>query len=129
MDKNFTVRDIMTSSVLTVEPDTSIKEAAVLLVENAISGMPVVDSNGEPVGILSEKDILKHLLKSKSEGREAADRVKDYMSDIVWTLEATTPVESAAEILLDTSYGRLPVVENGRFVGIVSYQDFIQAMV
>lgn len=127
MTKNFTVKDIMTSSVLTVTPDSPMREAAVLLVENAISGMPVVDSSGQTVGILSEKDVLNHLLDLRN-GSEKGLLVQDYMNSAIWTLDAATEVVNAARILLDTNFGRLPVVEDGRFVGIVSLQDFIQAM-
>lgn len=127
MTSNFTVKDIMTTSVLTVSPESTMREAAVLLVENAISGMPVVDSSGQTVGILSEKDVLTHLLDLRS-GNEKGLYVRDYMNIAIWTLDADTEVVNAARILLDTNFGRLPVVENGAFVGLVSLQDFIQAM-
>ncbi len=141
-------KDIMTSNVLTVEPDISIAEAAQLLIEQRISGAPVVDSKGALIGILSEGDLvhrvkgdyelprawwLKLLGYADDEPREYlkshGTKVADVMSSEVHTVPPTADISEMAEILESRKIKRLPVVEDGRLVGMVSRANIIQALV
>ncbi len=127
MEGSYTVKDVMTRTIIAAHPEMPMREAAILLVENQISGLPVLDSTGGLVGVLSEKDVLKHLIDVKEE-KQHGILVKEYMSEMVWTLSPATALMAAAQILKDTNYGRLPVVDGGKLIGIISIHDCIQSM-
>lgn len=108
--------EIMTTNVLSVQPETSIDSIATLLGEKQISGVPVVDSNDVPVGIVSELDII-----SRS-GATAAD----IMSAGVISVTEDTPAEDVVEILSSRRVRRVPVLRDGRIVGIISRSDLVR---
>jgi len=137
------VKDVMTSNVITVQPRTSLKEVANLLVDRRVSGLPVVDGDGTVVGVVSEGDILVkerdrhgppsllgHLLdwddgeRARHDARDAADA----MTAPAVTIRPTRPISEAASVMLDRCVNRLPVVDNhGRLVGIVTRADLVRA--
>ena len=110
--------DIMTHEVITIGPDASIHDAARLLSEYNISGVPVVDDAGRMIGIITEADLL---------GKEGKT-VADIMTPRVTTAEEETPVETVAQILTSNRFKRLPVVRGERLVGIVSRADIVRLM-
>ncbi len=141
-------KDIMTAEVATVAPDTSVREIAALLLERRISAAPVVDTAGKLLGIVSEGDLMRRQdigtagrrswwldLISSPEAR-AADYVKshgakaaDVMTPDVVTVTADTPIGKIAETLERNHIKRVPVVTDGKLVGIVSRADLLRALV
>lgn len=111
-----TVREIMTTDVVTVRPDATVDEVARLLFTHKITGMPVVDKRGTVIGIVSEFDVI-----SKS-GRTA----DDIMSREVISVNEETPAEEVAHILSSRRVRRVPVLRNGRLAGIVSRADLVR---
>ena len=140
--------DVMVSKVITVRPDTSVREIAEILLANRISAVPVVDENDAPVGIVSEGDLIhrvetgtelhrswwlefltgKNVLARdfvKSHARKAAD----VMTHPVIAVTPDTPLGELASLLEKHRIKRVPVVKDGRIVGIVSRANLVQALV
>jgi CBS domain-containing protein len=133
------VEDVMTRDVVGVAPSDSLKQAGRLLVEHRISGLPVVDGSGRVVGVLSEADLLPKevaplpvggaLLSQEEWQKLDAVVVGEAMSSPALTIEQDRPVAAAARMLIEEGVKRLPVVSDGRLVGIVSRHDLIRAFV
>jgi CBS domain-containing protein len=136
------VRDLMTRDVLTLTPETPLKRAAELLARERISGAPVVDDDGRVVGVLSEADVLVKasavaprsgllgwLLEPAPDYRDkiAATRVEEAMSAPAVTIAPDRGVHDAASLMIDESVNRLPVVDDGALVGIVTRADVVRA--
>jgi predicted transcriptional regulator len=114
------VKELMTIDVTTVRSTTPIKEAAALLAEHRISGLPVVDADRHVLGVLSERDIIE--LAGKTAG--------EAMSAPALTIGANRSVTEAVATMLDRNVKRLPVVDGeGRLVGIVTRADLVRAFV
>ena len=111
-----TVRDIMTDQVATVAPDMPVENAARMLFSQSISGMPVVDDDGKLVGVVTEFDII---------AKEGAT-VGDIMTTDVVTVSEDTDAETVAQILTSRRVRRVPVVQDGAVVGIVSRSDLVR---
>ena len=122
-----TVRDFMTKKLVKFSPETGIYYAINELVKHGISGAPVVDENNHCIGILSEKDCLRVLANGVFHG-EAAGSVKDYMTDVVKTIESDIDIFSVADFFLKNHYRRLLVVEMGVLVGQISRRDVLRAV-
>lgn len=138
------VRDVMTTPVRSVRTDTPLKEVARLLVEHRISGLPVVDEAGVVVGVISETDFLtkesgppEHRSRfgwlTGAARTEAHDRqVREAttaggaMTSPADTIEADRPLAEAARRMVDARRNRLPVVEDGRLLGIVTRADIVR---
>jgi CBS domain-containing protein len=136
------VSDLMSTEVLTATPETPLKEAAALLSLKGISGLPVVDATGAVVGVLSEADIL---VKSRGEqphggimswllepdfdlqDKIEAKTVGQAMSAPPVTIAPGRPVHEAAALMIAESVNRLPVVEQGKLVGILTRADVVRA--
>lgn len=114
-------RDIMTRKVCTIHPGASAQEAAQLLDQMRISGLPVVDEDGKIIGIITEADIIS---KVDREGL----RVADIMSHEVTFVSEETSVSEIAMLLTDRKIKRVPVVNDGKLVGIVSRADIVHAV-
>lgn len=113
-------KDIMTQDVVTVSPDTRLRDVAKILAEKRISGVPVVDA-GKVVGVCSEADILK----AGNMDRTAAE----VMATDVISVEPDTSVTEIARLMSDHGIKRVPVVDSsGNLVGIVSRADIVRAM-
>lgn len=138
--------DIMVSPVVTVGPDTSVAEVADILLEKRISGVPVVDAGGTLVGIVSESDLMRRAEAGTDRRRSwwlelltrndtiAADYVKsharkvaDIMTRYPVTVGEETPIASIADLLEARQIKRVPVVRDGKVVGIVSRANLLQA--
>jgi CBS domain-containing protein len=141
--------DVMSTNVISVHPDASVQEAANILLGNRISGLPVVDEHGRLLGILSEGDLIRRAELGterhrswwlelftgepaealateyvKSHGR----RVGDVMTRDVITATPTTPLGEIATMLEKNHIRRVPIVEDGKVVGIVSRANIVQAL-
>jgi CBS domain-containing protein len=114
-------RDIMTRKVHTTSPEASVQELAQLLSRHNISGVPVVSKDGNIVGIVTEADILG---KVNGEGLCVADIMS---SEIIFVDEETRVGEIAA-LLTERKIKRVPVMRNGKLVGIVCRADIVHAV-
>jgi CBS domain-containing protein len=122
-----TVKDYMTASLVTLDPDMALLDAVHALVSNRIAGAPVVDQTGELVGMLSEKDCLKMALQSGYHGGTDG-QVRELMSTRVETVEAQTSIIELAQRFMDNPYRRYPVTDGTRLVGIISRRDVLRAL-
>ena len=114
-------RDIMTRKVYTIRSDASAQEAAQLLDQHRISGLPVVDESNDIIGIVTEADIIS---KVDKEGL----RVSDIMSTEVISVNEETAASEIALLLTERKIKRVPVVQDGKLVGIVSRADIVHAV-
>jgi CBS domain-containing protein len=113
-----TAGDVMTSPVITVLPDTPAADIAAVLAQHRISAVPVVEPGGALLGLVSEFDLL-----AKPAASAAA-----LMSKALITVSADCPVDDVRHLLIERRIRRVPVVQGGRLVGIVSRSDLIAAM-
>lgn len=111
------------SEVVTVEAHTPVREAIALLAERRIGALPVVRS-GQPAGIMSERDIIYCL---KSDGADVLDwPVERIMTAPAITVEPDKQIMGALSLMTQRRIRHLPVVENGRLVGLVSIGDLVK---
>jgi len=140
------IRNIMTTDVTSITPDTTYAEAAKLMHEHTIASIPVTDKTGTLVGILSEKDLFIELYPKYDEfyenthlarrQEEMEDKVNDlrvkpisnYMTKKVLTIGSDDPIMKAGGIMLARHIHRLPVVDERKFIGIVSREDVFSAV-
>lgn len=121
------IRDYMAKDLLTLKPQTDIYEAIRVLLEHKFSGAPVVDTNNNLIGIISEKDCLKLLTKGVDH-KLPSGKVEEFMTKNVLTVTPNMDVYFAAGLFLKNPYRRLPVVENGKLVGQISRRDILRAI-
>ena len=137
------VGDVMTRDVVSVTPDIPLKDVAAMLVERGISGLPVCGPDGVVVGVLSEADLLVKqggspersgglfawLVETASAPELAklrAHTAGEAMTAPAVTVETASPVSEAARTMVSLGVNRLPVVEDGRLVGIVTRADLVR---
>ena len=111
-------KDIMTRDIVTVSPTMKVKDLAMMLIKNQISGAPVADKKGKIIGVVSEADIIAKTGKD----------VKAIMSSKVISIGEETPVEAIAQLMTQHAIKRLPVMDGNKLVGIVSRADIVSAM-
>ncbi|WP_237213649.1 CBS domain-containing protein [Falsiroseomonas oryziterrae] len=139
-------RDLMTTNLVTIPPTTPLSVVASTLAERGFSGVPVVDAEGRLLGIVTEGDLIRRLAAVEDKrswlreffapaGRQAADYARshgrtaqDAMTTALVTAEEDTPVERIAKAMEDRGIRRVPVVRDGKLVGIVSRADLIRAL-
>ena len=131
------VQNWMTTDVVSVGPDTSLLKVGKLMKDHHIRRIPVVDDNGQVVGIISDRDV-RDASPSKATTLDMYEmhyllaelKAKNIMTAKPITVKPTNTVEQAALIMLDNKVGGLPVVDdNGRLVGIISDHDVFKALV
>ena len=127
MNIHLRVSEYMSTELVTITPDTEIMRAVYLLVKHDISGMPVVDEEGELVGILTERDCIATAINAVYFD-EAGGPVRDFMSSPVETAEADDSLMNVADRLSKSIYRRFPVIEDGRLVGLISRRDVLEAL-
>lgn len=115
-----TVQEIMTRFPTTLGPDDSIHRAAQLMRDEDIGSVPVVDENGSLVGIVTDRDIV---VKSVAEGHDMDSPVAECMTANPDTIPHDITVEQATRQMAKHQIRRLPVVQNGRLIGILSLGD------
>jgi len=129
------VKDWMTADPITVGPDTSVMKASQLMKENNIRRLPVLDNSGKLVGIVSDRD-LKEASPSKATTLDVHElyyllselKVKDIMSRKVFGIKPMDTVEKAAVIMLENKVTGLPVLDDGKVVGILSEGDVFRVL-
>lgn len=119
-----TVQEIMTARIVTIGPDASIGEAIELLLERRIGGLPVVAADGTLVGILTEFALLALAYDNEI----ANERVDQHMTRDVLTVEAGDPISKVADLCIVHRVRRVPVLQGGRLVGLVSRRDVLEAI-
>ena len=112
-----TVADVMNRDVLAVDPTASIGEAAEKMMEAGVGAVVVMEDMVRIVGIVTERDILRAVAQR---ARAAEARVRQWMTEGVVTIEPETTVEDAAKMMFENNFRHLPVVKDGRPLGIVS---------
>lgn len=127
MLKTIKVSDYMAASLITFKPEMEMRKAVSYLVENRISGAPVVDDHGNLVGMLSEQDCMKVALNA-GYYNDFGGMVKDYMNPTVTTIDADTSILKLAQLFIDSPFRRYPVVQNNRLVGQISRRDVLRAL-
>lgn len=145
------VKDIMTKSVITCSPDTAVKEAARLMYLNGLTGLPVLNQKDEVVGIVTENDLVRlegplHIptvlgflgslivVENPAKGDEiqkqleilTATTIQKLMTKDVMTISSESTVHDAAELFLHKKGNPIPVVDDGKLVGIVSRADIVK---
>ena len=145
------VRQIMTTSVVKIQPSTPVSEIARLMVEHQVSGLPVVDPDDRVLGVVTEIDMVARnqrfklpafitfldsiiYLETPGHFRKRLEHMlgasaRDIMSEPAVTIAADASIEELAELMVDREINPVPVVEAGRLVGIVSRSDIIRLMV
>jgi len=144
------VKDIMTKTLITVSPDTEIIQAARLLLENRINGVPVVDAEGRLVGILCQSDLVSQqknlpipslftfldgyipLISTKQFEKQvhkiAATTVAQAMTPDPVVVDPETSIQEVAALMVDRNFHTLPVVQKGKLVGIVGKEDVLKTL-
>jgi CBS domain-containing protein len=147
---SLTAADIMTTSVKTARPDAPVSEVARLLSDNGISAVPVCNDQGQVLGMLSEGDLLRPVgqesarkrswwLNLLAEGTDLAptflesisvenQRARNLMVGPVITASAETTVPELADLLVRHHIKRLPILRDGKLIGIVSRADLVRAL-
>lgn len=125
--KSGLVKDYMTRSVITFRPETDVLDAVHVLVTNRIAGAPVVDAEGNLVGMLSELDCMKVALQAGYHGHWGGP-VSDFMTSDTQTVDAEMSIVDLAQHFVDTGFRRFPVVDGNRLVGQISRRDVLRAL-
>jgi CBS domain-containing protein len=140
-------RDIMTPDPVTVPPETPLAAVATLMADRGISGLPVVEESGRLVGVITDGDLMRRLAAKEEEApsflasllapradqamryaRTHGRRVRDVMTRDVVTVEEDATVEEVAHILESRRIRRVPVLRDGKLVGVVSRADLLRAV-
>ncbi len=127
MLKSIKVRAYMTTRLVSFRPDMDLFTAINRLLEHGLASAPVVDSEGYLIGMLSESDCLRAIL-SGAYFEDAHGSVGNFMTAAVDTIDADTDIIAAAELFLRGQRRRLPVLESGALVGMLSRCDVLRAV-
>jgi CBS domain-containing protein len=125
--KSCLVRNYMAGSIVSFKPETDVLDAIHELVRHRIAGAPVVNDQGELVGMLSELDCLKVSLNAGYYG-DWGGPVADFMSPDVETVDADMNIVDLAQKFVDCGFRRFPVLRNNRLVGQISRRDVLRAL-
>lgn len=125
------LESIMTKDVITVKRQVPIYKATEILVANDITGLPVVDDDMNLVGIITEKDILKSLpdletLMLSYDLQDSLAKVGDFMTKDVVSFDQEEDLVAICECLINNDFRRVPIVAEGKLVGIISRKDLIK---
>lgn len=134
------VRDVMTTDVVTITPDRPVGEAVALFAARRVGALPVVGADGECLGLVTERDLLRHFLPALvraggAEPREALDRadaglraapVRDIMTRAVVAVSEDQALAEAVSLMINKGVERVPVLRDGRLVGFLTGGDVIR---
>lgn len=142
-------RDIMTPSPISIGPDTPIAEAVKILLEKRFNGLPVVDENGALLGVLCQSDLVAQQKRVEtpslfslldgfiSFGLKQAEKdlqkitaltAREAMTKSPVTVSPDTPLDELASLMVKAKYYSLPVLENGKVVGIIGKEDILRTV-
>lgn len=123
------VKDYMSRKLVTFHPDQQMDEAIECLLAKKVSGGPVVDDQNNLVGMLSEGDCLKELVKGKyNNSPNHAGKVRDHMTKDVKTISPDTNIFEVTKMFLTLKLRRFPVMEDGKLLGQISQRDVMRAV-
>jgi len=144
-------KDIMTKEVISVRPDEKVEKAARILIENKISGIPVVDDNHHVVGIITEKDLMIKASELKvpfyltlfdsiiflenpirfnnNIKKYTASHVKEAMTAKVFSVEEDASVSEVVDTMQRHEINRVPVLRHGKLIGIITRNDILKSLV
>jgi len=120
---------LMSTEVVTVNPDATILGAVKVLVKQNITGLPVVDKENRLMGIVSEKDLLRLVYSLKTKLYDSGDSpkiVEDVMTKDVVTFDKDDPISEVIKCLMDSDFRRVPILSGDKLVGIVSRKDLLE---
>jgi CBS domain-containing protein len=115
------IRDVMTETVVTAEPERTVREIAELMRERNVGSVVVVE-DGRPVGFVTDRDLALSII---ADGRDFGDHVRDHASTPVILAEPQMHLEEAAELMVRHGVRRLVVVDGERLSGIVTLDDLV----
>ena len=125
-----TVEDWMTRRLVTFRPDQTMDQVLNLLLARKISGGPVIDENNNLVGVISEGDCLKQVVKGKYNNVPTlSGYVREYMATDVKSVSPDLNIFELAQMFLNLRIRRFPVIKNGKLVGQISQKDVMRAMI
>lgn len=123
------VEDYMARKLITFKPEQPMYEVIDALMSNRISGGPVVNEDGELVGVISEGDCLKEVAKGKYDNMPIlTGTVEEYMAKNVITVNPDLNIFEAAKMFLEKRLRRFPVISDGKIVGQISQKDVMKAV-
>jgi len=118
------IENVMVVDVITVEAEATVREAVELMNRNEIGCLVVVDEEEKPVGIITERDLLKRVLAKRKD--PIRSKIRDIMSKPLVTGTPHMDIEAAVRLMFKHKIKKLPVVENGRLVGLVTLTDLVR---
>jgi len=121
------VKDFMTRKVITIKPDLDILAAVTMLSQHGIPSAPVVDSLGNLIGMVTEKDCLEIVINAAYHN-QMGGRVDSVMHRNVITTDADANVADVAQIFLDSDIRGMPVMDDNRLVGMIHRSDVLRAL-
>ena len=123
-----TASDYMTTNVITFKADQEITDVTETIIERKISGAPVVNNEGEIIGIITEKDCLRVIYDEKYHNLfPNQGKVTNYMSKKVVTVDHNIKINELASLFMKSNFRRYPVLRNGKMVGVISRRDVLKA--
>ncbi len=123
IDTKVTVHDAMTSNVLTVNPETSVAEAALLMTKFKIGSL-IVKNNSEPEGLITESDIIRKVVSMDLKASKIT--IDEIMTKNLISIHPGSELNEAARVMAKNNIRRLPVVNNGSLVGILTSTDVLK---
>jgi len=139
LPEQLTVRDVMSDQPRTVHADTPLKEAARTMVRAGLGALPVIDADRRVVGMVSERDIIRHLLttqvfsgadvRSMMMPGSASRSVRDVMSRQVMCVAPEQPIAEVASLMSNKDVDRVPVVREGQLVGFLTRGDIVRKLI
>lgn len=122
--KTTKVRDIMTTNIIATKKDIHLTEVMALLLRNHISGLPVEDDEGNLIGIISEIDLVNSVFSGNADGTTA----EEVMSKAVLSFSPDMELAELVQVFSSKRLRRVPIVDKGKVVGIVSRRDILREM-
>lgn len=123
------VSDYMSTKLITFSPDQHMNDVIETLLKNKISGGPVVDEDGQLVGVISEGDCMKEVVRGKYNNMpNLSGKVSEHMTQGVISISPETNIFDAAKMFLDKRIRRFPVVDRGKLLGQISQKDIMRAV-
>jgi CBS domain-containing protein len=118
----YAVKNVMTDCPIAIHPEATIDKAIEMLLDHRVSGLPVVDQQGFLVGVISEIDIIDLVYKADLDGT----CVGDFMCKKIQSLDAEASLDEAASLFCGKNIRRIPIVRDGKLVGVLSRRDLIR---
>ena len=117
-------REVMTKHVIATKPHAMARHALVQILIGQYSGMPVINEQSEVVGVVSEFDLVKAIHKNMSLDKTP---IEEIMTKNPRTVDVSEPLENIINIMIEKGYLRIPVIENGKLVGVISRSDILRS--